>query len=263
MSEFHAPAIPDRHGWGSIKVLGSGRGTAYEWGMKTIRKSAERGHANHGWLDAHHSFSFADYHDPRCMGFRSLRVLNDDTIAGGGGFGAHPHRDMEIITYILSGALEHKDSMGNGRVIRPGEVQYMAAGTGVEHSEFNHSETEPAHLLQIWIVPDRKGAKPAYAERSFAKAPTGRLHLVASKSGRDGSIGINQDADVYLAKLNAGDSARHTLPPQRHAWVQVAEGEVTLDGQILAAGDAMAFSDESGFELRAVTAAQVLVFDLN
>ena len=231
--------------------------------MKTIRKAEDRGHANHGWLDAHHSFSFAGYHDPLWMGFRSLRVLNDDTIAGGGGFGTHPHRDMEIITCVLSGALEHKDSMGNGRVIRPGEVQYMAAGTGVEHSEFNHSETEPVHLLQIWIVPDRKGAKPAYAERSLANAPTGRLHLVASKTGRDGSIGINQDADVYLAKLNANDSVQHTLASARHGWIQVAEGEVTLDGQLLKAGDAAALSEESAFELRANKPAQVLFFDLN
>ena len=231
--------------------------------MLTIRKAEDRGHANHGWLDAHHSFSFAGYHDPRWMGFRTLRVLNDDTISGGGGFGTHPHRDMEIITYILSGALEHKDSMGNGRVIRPGEVQYMAAGTGVEHSEFNHSETEPVHLLQIWIVPDRKGAKPAYAERSLAKAPTGRLHLVASKIGRDGSIGINQDADVFLAKLNAGDSVEHSLKPQRHAWVQVAGGEVKLNGQLLKAGDGTALSDETSVALSATQPAQVLLFDLN
>ena len=231
--------------------------------MITIRKAEDRGHANHGWLDAHHSFSFAGYHDPKWMGFRSLRVLNDDIIAGGGGFGTHPHRDMEIITYILSGALEHKDSMGNGRVIRPGEVQYMAAGTGVEHSEFNHSETDPAHLLQVWIVPDRKGAKPAYAERSFAKAATGRLHLVASKGGRDGSIPINQDADVYLAKLNAGDLVKHELNAGRHAWVQVAEGEVKLNGRALKTGDAAALSDEPGLELAADKPAQVLLFDLN
>jgi redox-sensitive bicupin YhaK (pirin superfamily) len=163
--------------------------------MITVRKSEERGHANHGWLDSHFTFSFADYYDPQQMGFRSLRVINDDIIASGGGFGTHPHRDMEIITYILSGALEHKDSMGNGRVIRPGEVQYMAAGTGVQHSEFNHLPTEPAHLLQIWIMPDRKGAKPDYAEKTFAAATPGKLHLAVSKSGRDGSIAINQDAD--------------------------------------------------------------------
>ncbi len=231
--------------------------------MLTIRKAEDRGHANHGWLDAHHSFSFAGYHDPRWMGFRSLRVLNDDVIAGGGGFGTHPHRDMEIITYILSGALEHKDSMGNGRVIRPGEIQYMAAGTGVEHSEFNHSETEPAHLLQIWIVPDRKGAKPAYAERSFATAPAGQWHLVASKAGREGSIAINQNADVYLAKLNRGDAVKHTLQSQRHGWVQVAEGEVILNGTALKAGDAAALSDEQAIEITGSQPSQVLLFDLN
>jgi redox-sensitive bicupin YhaK (pirin superfamily) len=153
--------------------------------------------------------------------------------------------------------------MGNGRVIRPGEVQYMAAGTGVEHSEFNHSATEPVNLLQIWIVPDRKGAPPAYAERSFATAPTGRLHLVASPSGRDGSIGINQDVNVYLARLNSGEAVRHSLPPQRHGWIQIAEGEVTLDGEILKPGDAVALSEESGFELRASQTAQVLIFELN
>ncbi|HAB16579.1 MAG TPA: pirin family protein [Verrucomicrobiota bacterium] len=231
--------------------------------MMTIRKSEDRGYANHGWLNARHSFSFAGYHDPAWMGFRTLRVLNDDIIAGGGGFGTHPHRDMEIITYILSGALEHRDSMGNGRVIRPGEVQYMAAGTGVQHSEFNHSPTEPAHLLQIWIVPDRKNAKPAYAERSFAKASTGRWHLVASKTGREQSIGINQDADVYLAKLEAGDSVKHQLASGRHGWVQVAEGEITLNGENLKAGDAAALSETPELTVKARSAAQVLLFDLN
>ncbi len=230
--------------------------------MLMIRKAEDRGHANHGWLNAHHSFSFADYYDPRWMGYRTLRVINDDTIAGGGGFGTHPHRDMEIITYIISGALEHKDSMGNGRVIRAGEAQYMAAGTGVEHSEFNHSATEPAHLLQIWIMPDRRGAKPAYAERSLAAAESGRLHLIASKSGHDGSMAINQDAEVYLAKLGAGESARLGLRPGRHAWIQVAEGELTLNGQTLKAGDGAAVSDEKGIDFSGVRRAQALVFDL-
>ena len=243
--------------------MASPRAPAYHCVMLTIRKAEDRGHAQHGWLDAHHSFSFAGYQDPRWMGFRSLRVLNDDIIAGGGGFGTHPHRDMEILTYILSGALEHKDSMGNGRVIRSGEVQYMAAGTGVEHSEVNHSETEPVHLLQVWILPDRKGAKPAYAERSFAKARSGHLLLVASNTGRDRSIAIHQDADVYLAKLGAGESVEHALQPGRHAWVQVAEGAVTLNGQALKAGDAAALSDERRLELAGHGPSQVLVFDLD
>ena len=231
--------------------------------MMTIRKAADRGHADHGWLNAHHSFSFAEYYDPRWMGFRSLRVINDDTIAGGGGFGTHPHRDMEIITYVLSGALEHQDSMGNGRVIRSGEAQYMAAGNGVQHSEFNHSETEPVHLLQIWIVPDRKGAPPAYAERSLANAATGRLHLIASKTGRDASIPINQDADVYLAKLGVAETVTHPLPPQRHAWVQIAEGAVSLNGQSLTAGDAAALTGEAELKLVGIQPAQVLLFELN
>jgi quercetin 2,3-dioxygenase len=231
--------------------------------MITIRKSEERGQANYGWLDTHYTFSFADYHDPRHMGFRSLRVINDDTVAGGGGFGTHPHRDMEIITYVLSGALEHKDSMGNGRIIRPGEIQYMAAGTGVTHSEFNPSPSEPVHLLQIWILPERKGLKPHYAEKSFAKAATGQLHLVASKTGRDGSIAINQDVDVFLGKLNPGDRAGHALKPGRHVWLQVAEGKIHLNGVALNAGDGAAVSEEKMLDLESTSASQVLVFDLN
>ena len=231
--------------------------------MITIRKSGERGHANHGWLDSHFTFSFADYYDPQHMGFRTLRVINDDIIAGGGGFGEHPHRDMEIITYILSGALEHKDSMGNGRVIRPGEVQYMAAGTGVQHSEFNHSQTEPAHLLQIWILPDKKGAKPNYAEKSLVKAETGKLHLAVSKTGRDGSIAINQDADLFIGKFKAGDKVSHTFKPSRHAWLHVAEGQIKLNGVILNAGDAAAVSEESKLILESIAPTQVLLFDLN
>jgi hypothetical protein len=231
--------------------------------MITIRKAEERGHANHGWLDTHFTFSFADYYDPDHMGFRALRVINDDTIAGGGGFGTHPHRDMEIITYVLSGALEHKDSMGNGRVIRPGEVQYMAAGTGVAHSEFNPSPAEPVHLLQIWILPDRKGVKPAYAERSFAGAATGKFHLAASKSGRDGSIPINQDADVFVGKLGGGDRLSYSLKSGRHGWLQVASGGVELNGLPLKAGDGAAISDESKLVLESTGPAQVILFDLN
>lgn len=231
--------------------------------MMTIRRANERGRANHGWLDTRFTFSFADYHDPKHMGFRSLRVINDDTISAGGGFDMHPHRDMEIITVVLEGALEHKDSMGNGRTIRPGEVQYMAAGTGVLHSEFNPSEQDPVHLLQIWILPDKKGAKPNYAERSFAAAPVGRLNLVASKSGRDGSISINQDADLFVGKFEGGETVTHTLRPNRHAWIHVAEGELTVNGQKLATGDGLAVSDEKELQVSVSKPGQVLLFDLN
>src|SRR5882724_4835041 len=231
--------------------------------MMKIRKAIERGHANHGWLDSYHSFSFADYYDPQWMGFRSLRVINDDRVMPGGGFGTHPHRDMEIITYILSGSLEHKDSMGNGRVIRTGEVQYMAAGTGVQHSEFNPSAKDPVHLLQIWIQPDRAGAKPRYAEKSLVNAKTGVLHLVASKAGRDNSITINQDADLFLAKLNSGETVAHSVRPQRNAWVHVAEGKVELNGKVLNAGDAAAVSEATELKLTGKEPSQVLLFDLN
>ncbi len=231
--------------------------------MITIRKSEERGHADHGWLNAYHTFSFADYYDPRNMGFRSLRVINDDTVLGGGGFDTHPHRDMEIVTYILSGELEHRDSMGNGRVIRPGEFQYMAAGTGVSHSEFNHSPIEPVHLLQIWMMPERKGLAPRYEERNANSTPTGRLQLITSKAGRDGSIKINQDADLYLAKLNAGDHVTHAVAPGRHVWVHVATGGVTLNGNALKAGDGAALNGESAVEITASQPSQTLVFDLN
>jgi quercetin 2,3-dioxygenase len=231
--------------------------------MKTIRRANERGHAEHGWLDSYHTFSFADYYDPEWMGFRTLRVINDDLVMPAMGFGTHPHRDMEIITYVLSGALQHKDSMGNGRIIRPGEVQYMAAGTGVQHSEFNPSKDEAAHFLQIWIQPERKGLKPRYGERSLADAPKGRFNLVVSKAGRDGSLAINQDADLYLARLEPGNEASHALKPDRHAWVHVAEGEVKLNGDTLKAGDAAALSGEPKVQLVAAKPSQVLLFDLN
>jgi len=232
--------------------------------MMTIRRANERGHANHGWLNAHHTFSFADYYDPRWMGFRSLRVINDDTIAGGGGFGTHPHRDMEIVTYILSGALQHRDSMGHQAVLKAGDVQRISAGTGIEHSEFNFSPIEPVHLLQIWIKPERQGVKPAYAERSFGDSPANQgLTLVASREGRDGSVSIHQDADLWLARLGEGTSATHTLKPGRHAWVQVAEGEMILNGQILHAGDGVALSEEPTLTLTAKAPAQLLLFDLN
>jgi redox-sensitive bicupin YhaK (pirin superfamily) len=231
--------------------------------MINIRKANERGHAEHGWLDTYHTFSFADYYDPQWMGYRSLRVINDDLVMPGMGFGAHPHRDMEIITYILSGQLEHKDSMGNGRVIQTGDVQYMAAGRGVQHSEFNPSQQEAVHLLQIWIQPDEKGVKPRYAEKSLRDAETGKLHLVTSKTGRDGSIAIHQDADLWLAKLEAGQKVSHTLGSQRHAWLHVAEGEVVLNGKTLAGGDAAAIEHETKLELSANKPSQVLLFDLN
>ena len=226
--------------------------------MMKIRRSAERGHSSHGWLDTYHTFSFADYYDPQWMGFRSLRVINDDLVMPAMGFGTHPHRDMEIITYILSGALEHKDSMGNGRVIRAGEVQYMAAGTGVQHSEFNPASDEPVHLLQVWIQPDRKGVTPRYAERSLKDAAAGTLHLVTSKTGRDGSIAIHQDADLWLAKLAAGNRVTHKLAPGRHAWIHVAEGQVSFNGETLRGGDAVAVSEETALELSATLPAQVV-----
>ncbi len=231
--------------------------------MITIRKANERGHADHGWLNSYHTFSFASYHDPRWMGFRNLRVINDDRVAAGAGFGEHPHRDMEIISYVLEGALEHKDSMGNGRIIKPGEFQYIAAGTGVLHSEYNPSQTDPVHFLQIWIQPDKPGAKPAYAEKSCASAAPGRLNLVASKSGRDGSIHINQDTDLWLAKFNHREALTHELRPNRQAWIHVVAGEVELNGKLLAAGDGVAVSPASKLELAGRGEAQVLLFDLN
>jgi hypothetical protein len=231
--------------------------------MMIVRKSKERGHVNHGWLDSYFTFSFADYYDPQWLGFRALRVINDDLIQPGMGFGTHPHRDMEIISYVLSGALQHRDSMDNGRVIKPGEFQYMAAGSGVEHSEFNPSKTEATRLLQIWIKPDAKGVKPRYAERNFIKAETGKLHLVASKTGRDGSFEIHQDADLFLAKLDAGQHVRHSLANGRHAWVHIAEGEVSINGKKISAGDAVGVSEESVLEIVAGKPSQVLLFDLN
>lgn len=231
--------------------------------MKMIRRAKERGHAEHGWLDSYHTFSFANYYDPNWMGFRSLRVINDDLVMPKMGFGTHPHRDMEIVTYVLSGALQHKDSMGNGRIIRPGEVQYMAAGTGVQHSEFNPSQDEAVHFLQIWVVPERRGVKPRYGEKSLVDAPKGQFNLVTSKSGRDNSLAINQDAELYVAKLEPGNEVSHALKAGRHAWVHVAEGEVKFNGDVLLTGDAVALSDESGVRLVAAKPSQVLLFDLN
>jgi redox-sensitive bicupin YhaK (pirin superfamily) len=232
--------------------------------MIKIRKSDERGHANHGWLDSYHSFSFADYYDPEQMGFRSLRVINDDRIAGGGGFGTHPHRDMEIITYVLSGELEHRDSLGNGATMKLGEVQVMTAGIGVKHSEFNHSPNEPLHLLQIWIVPEKKSLPPSYAQKSFTDSfKPGKFVTVASKSGRDGSLKINQDVDLLIGKFGAGDKAAYELKPGRHAWVQVATGKITLNGHELNAGDGAEISDEKSLTLTGKEPGDALLFDLN
>lgn len=235
----------------------------YVVAMIKIRKANERGHANHGWLDTYHTFSFADYHDPQHMGFRSLRVINDDTVAPGEGFGTHGHRDMEIISYVLNGALEHKDSMGNGGIIRPGEFQYMAAGTGVQHSEFNPLPDQPSHFLQIWILPNRRGHQPRYAEKSFNGTGTGGPMLVASGDGRQGSIQFNQDADVWLAKLQDGDAFTHRLQPGRHAWLHVAEGKVEVNGRPLVTGDGAAVSEESELRVTARQPSQVLLFDLS
>lgn len=237
--------------------------TVRMWSMMKIRRAHERGHAEHGWLDSYHTFSFAGYYDPEWMGFRSLRVINDDLIMPGMGFGTHPHRDMEIITYVLSGSLEHKDSMGNGRIIRAGEVQYMAAGTGVRHSEVNPSKDEAVHLLQIWIEPDQKGLEPRYADRALSDVPKNELALIASKTGRETSFAINQDVDLYLARLGKGENAALDLKSGRHVWLHVAEGEITLNDEALATGDAAAISKESRLKISATKDSQVLLFDLN
>ena len=231
--------------------------------MNEIRRSQERGQVDHGWLKSFHSFSFADYFDPQHVEFGPLRVINEDRVQPGAGFGTHGHRDMEIISYVLSGELAHKDSMGNGRIIRAGDVQYMAAGTGVEHSEFNPAKDEATRLLQIWIVPDEKGVKPGYAERSLRDAEPGKLHLMTSKTGRDGSVPIHQDADLWLGKLNPGEKVSHSLGATRHAWLHVAEGEINVNGKTLVTGDAAAVSKETKLELAATKPSQVLLFDLN
>jgi redox-sensitive bicupin YhaK (pirin superfamily) len=231
--------------------------------MIDIRKSEERGHADHGWLNTRFTFSFADYFDPAHVHFRTLRVMNDDRVAGGGGFPMHPHADMEIVTYVLEGALQHKDSMGNGSVIKPGDVQYMSAGTGVTHSEFNASKTEPVHLYQIWMLPEKKGQKPVYDQKNFSDAEKrGRLRLIASPDGRDGSVKIRQDNELYATVLAKGESVKHALKPERHAYVQVARGRVKLNGTELETGDGAAISAEKLVELTGVKDAEVLLFDL-
>ena len=214
--------------------------------MIAVRPAAARGHADHGWLDTRHTFSFASYHDPRHMGFRSLRVINEDRVQPAQGFGTHAHRDMEILTWVLEGALEHKDSMGNGSVIRPGDLQRMSAGTGVTHSEFNPSREAGVHFLQIWLLPRERGLPPGYEQKRFPQeSRRGRLRLIAAGDGREGAVTIHQDADVWTALLQPGESLSHRLAPGRYAWVHVARGAVSLNGSTLGAGDGAAVSDEA------------------
>ena len=230
--------------------------------MIQVRKADERGHFDHGWLDTYHTFSFADYYEPKFMGFRTLRVINEDRVAPGRGFGTHGHRDMEIITYVLEGLLGHRDSMGTGSVIRPGEVQRMSAGSGVTHSEMNASSSDPVHLLQIWIEPDRRGLEPEYEQKAFpAEERNGRLRLVASPDGREGSLKIHQDVDLYAANVREGDALRFEFRPKRHGWLQVARGDLTVNGTPLRAGDGAAISDEKSIEVRGN--GEMLLFDLN
>ena len=231
--------------------------------MMTLRKAADRGHADHGWLKSFHSFSFADYYDPRHMGFGNLRVINEDRIAPGTGFGTHGHRDMEIVSYVLEGALAHRDSLGNGSTIRPGDVQRMSAGTGVTHSEFNASATELVHFLQIWIIPDVTGIEPSYEEKHFTEQDRrGRLSLVASPNQADGSVRIHQDARVYAGLFDGAEHVRFDIPDGRLCYVHVARGSLHVAGLHLEAGDALKISGESEVELREAKAAEVLLFDL-
>ena len=231
--------------------------------MIRVRKAHERGHADHGWLNTYHTFSFATYQDREQMRFRSLRVMNEDFVAPGQGFGTHPHQDMEIVTYVLSGALEHKDSMGNGQVLRPGEFQRMSAGTGITHSEFNPSATEPVHLYQIWLYPERKGITPSYEQKHFDfEQRHNRLRLVASRDATEGSLLIHQDARIYLSSPDAGHALQHSLDDGRHAWLQVLRGEVALGGETLSAGDGAAISDERSLTIDALTDSEIMLFDL-
>lgn len=229
-----------------------------------IRRAGERGYADHGWLRSFHTFSFADYYAPAHMGFRSLRVINEDRVEGGKGFGTHPHRDMEIISYVLSGGLQHKDSMGTGSVIRPGDVQRMSAGTGVTHSEFNASPTDLVHFLQIWILPDARGYPPSYEQKHFSEAERqGKLRLVASKDGAEGSLTIHQDARLYAGLLAPGESVSHTFAPKRYGWLHVARGKVAVAGQELGAGDAAAFEEPGDISIQGSEPSEILLFDLS
>lgn len=233
--------------------------------MIQVRRSSERGHFNHGWLDTYHTFSFGEYFDPKFMGFRSLRVINEDFIEGGMGFGTHGHRDMEIITYVLDGEIAHKDSMGNGSTIVPGEVQRMSAGTGVRHSEFNHSKVDRTHMLQIWLLPEKDGIEPSYEQKFFAdEEKRGRLRLIASPSAEDGSVRIHQDAKVYASLLGEGDKVEHKFGPDRCGWLHVARGEVKLGSETLRAGDGAAISKQETVTIvgSGGREAEVLLFDM-
>lgn len=231
--------------------------------MVKIRRSDERGHADHGWLQSKHTFSFANYHDPKFMGFRSLRVINEDLIAGGQGFGAHPHKDMEIISYVTAGELQHQDSMGNKTSIKPGEVQRMSAGTGVVHSEVNPLEKTQAHLFQIWILPKTRGIAPAYGQKSFAaQLDSGQFVHVVSQDGRDGSISIHQDADMYIARSAAGKKLDFNVRPSRGVWIQIIEGRLNINGQVVQSGDALAIEDESQIQCEALDKSELILFDL-
>ncbi|MGA7935430.1 MAG: pirin family protein [Kovacikia sp.] len=231
--------------------------------MITIRKSEDRGHANHGWLDSYHSFSFASYYDPDHMGFRSLRVINEDSIAPGAGFPTHPHRDMEIITYVVSGTIAHRDTLGNTETIGANGIQKFSAGTGIAHSEFNPSAAEPLHLLQIWILPEQQGLSPNYEQKEFApETKRGQWRKLASRDGSDGSVKVYQDAELYATILSSGEQQSYPLRSDRHAWVQVVKGEITLNGKPLSAGDAAAISQEADLLIEADTNAEVLLFDL-
>jgi redox-sensitive bicupin YhaK (pirin superfamily) len=231
--------------------------------MIRVRKAHERGHAQHGWLESHHTFSFGAYRDPDQLGFRSLRVINEDRVQPGKGFDTHSHRDMEIISYVLAGALEHKDSMNNGSVIRPGDVQLMRAGTGVTHSEYNHSDEDLLHFLQIWILPEEEGLEPAYDQRHFPlEERRNSFRLVASRDGRQSSVRIHQDAELYVGVLEEGRSLAYSLAPERHAWVQIVRGQVRLNDIILEEGDGAAVTGEANLDVAANREAEILLFDL-
>jgi redox-sensitive bicupin YhaK (pirin superfamily) len=228
-----------------------------------VRASEQRGHFNHGWLDTYHTFSFADYHDPEHMHFRALRVINEDVVAPGQGFGTHPHRDMEIITYVLDGALEHRDSLGNGSIIRPGDGQRISAGSGILHSEFNPSPMDPVHLLQIWILPEQKGIEPSYEQKAFSpEDKQGKWKVIAERIPADGAVTIHQDVKLSVASLEAGGQITYALAKGRHAWIQIARGSVTLNGTALKQGDGAAVSEETELAITAGQASEILLFDL-